>query len=120
MVATRESGPIVQHLPSAPRSQDAEGARLLAGWGGSLAELVDAALAQGSRSLAEACIGLEAGHGCVSRGWTIETSVQPWREGASLADVLGDDVQWSFDVVESNRPAGELAQLLASVGARLL
>ena len=29
--------------------------------------------------------------GTISNGWAITASVQPWREGRSLFDVLGDD-----------------------------
>jgi hypothetical protein len=79
---------------------------------------------------------MEAGHGRISGGWEVDVSVQPWREGRPISDVLGADarlvggasaqapqaaaVQWggvSFDLVEGNRPVDELAWLLASVGA---
>lgn len=103
----------------------AAAASMLSAWGGPLVELVDAALADGHRDLAEACLGLEAGHGSISKGWTIETSVQPWREGSSLHDLLGpaqaapatigdmpvlDAVQWGesrFDVIECDGCNGE-------------
>jgi len=111
----------------------AAAAAMLSEWGGPLVELVDAALASGHRDLAEACLGLEAGHGSISQGWVIETSVQPWREGSSLHDLLGpaqqaapstlgdapvrDAVQWGesrFDVIECDGCSGEELSALLS------
>ena len=60
----------------------------LAPLGTSLAAVVDRAIECGDRSLAEACVLLEAGHGRVRDGWRIEGSLQPWRVGQSITDVF--------------------------------
>ena len=60
-------------------------------YGRSLTEVVDTAIARGERGVAEACVLLEAGHGRVHPGWTVDASLQPWRVGKPLADVFGGD-----------------------------
>ena len=60
----------------------------MASFGKTLVEVVDEAIAQGNRALAEACMLLEAGHGRISTGWLVDTSLQPWREGQPLEDVF--------------------------------
>lgn len=87
----------------------------LAPLGGSLAAVVDAAVAGGERALAEACISMEAGHGRVSRGWRVEASLQPWRVGRALGDVMGgggaaDDLPMIRAALESD--GAERAELM--------
>jgi hypothetical protein len=62
-----------------------------------LVEVVDAALARGDRSTAEAFLSMEAGHGRISTGWIIDAAIQPWREGHALFEdgdiaVEGDSI----------------------------
>jgi hypothetical protein len=51
-----------------------------------LVDLVDHLLLQesGDREKAEALLSMEACHGRVSKGWKIDASIQPWREGTFL------------------------------------
>ena len=61
--------------------------------GKTLQAVVDEAVWRGERSLAEACLLLEAGHGRVSAGWQVDASLQPWRIGQTLAEIFGGDRQ---------------------------
>jgi hypothetical protein len=49
-----------------------------------LVDMVDALLESGDRKMAEALLSMEACHGRVSKGWIIDASIQPWKEGTSL------------------------------------
>ena len=60
----------------------------LAPLGSALFAVVDEALERGDRSLAEDCVLLEAGHGRVSDGWRVSTSLQPWRQGRPVDEVF--------------------------------
>lgn len=51
---------------------------------GTLFALVDDAVARGDRAEAEHWLDLDGGHGLRSAGWRIDSSTQPWREGAAL------------------------------------
>jgi hypothetical protein len=92
----------------------------LAPLGGSCAAVVDAAITQGDRALAEACVLLEAGHGRVSSGWVVDASLQPWRIGQPLAAVFGGD-KGGRGQPSSSPPVPTLAEALTSgaVGARV-
>jgi hypothetical protein len=65
-------------------------------FGSSPHDAVDKALAAGERSVAEGALSLQAGHGRIIPGaseaderWVIDASLQPWRCGDCLDDVLG-------------------------------
>jgi len=60
--------------------------------GSSLVQVVDAALDANERQVAEAYLSMQAGHGCISSGWRIDASLQPWHEGATLFEILGNSV----------------------------
>jgi hypothetical protein len=53
----------------------------------SLVDLVDAALDAGDRSTAECYLSIDAGHGMISTGWTIDCAIQPWKENTKLFDI---------------------------------
>ena len=95
-----------------------------------LVPLVDGLTARGEL---EAYLSQEAGHGRVSRGWTVDAALHPWHEGSVVFHLLrgeprvqrggrtvavGDD---TWDVLECTESEAGLQQLLSwrGGGARL-
>mmetsp|Transcript_15809 Transcript_15809/g.39288 ORF Transcript_15809/g.39288 Transcript_15809/m.39288 type:complete len:452 (+) Transcript_15809:103-1458(+) len=52
----------------------------------SLVDLVDVAVSQGDLDIARAYLSIEAGHGRVSNGWTVDCSIPFWKEGTQFWD----------------------------------
>jgi len=58
---------------------------------GNTVGLIDFAIVNGDRNLALEFLSIDAGHGCISKGWMIDASTQPWKEGTSLFGSGSDD-----------------------------
>lgn len=63
----------------------------------SLVDLVDDAVDRGDNETARLWLGIEAGHGRVSKGWILDNCIEPWREGTRLwnaqsVSVCGEDI----------------------------
>lgn len=51
---------------------------------GSLVNLVDAAIKQGDLATARAWLGVQGGHGRISRGWQLDHCIEFWKESSPL------------------------------------
>jgi len=45
-------------------------------------EIVETSIKCGDRTIAENYLSIDAGHGLISKGWTIDCALQPWKEGS--------------------------------------
>jgi hypothetical protein len=52
----------------------------------SLVDLVDASVARGDLITARSFLSIQAGHGTVSSGWTVDCAIPPWNQGRSLTE----------------------------------
>lgn len=66
----------------------------------SLVTVVDAAVAAGDLAAAKNYLNIEAGHGTVSSGWTLDCAIPPWNEGkkrffdrTSALHVVGESIE---------------------------
>eukprot|EP01083_Nonionella_stella_P167773 564724_1 len=98
---------------------------------GNTVGLIDVAIDNGDRELAEEFLSIDAGHGSISNGWKIDASTQPWKEGTSLcglgsggthAKVLGQGSDskiligdYRYTILESNVTANVLTNILDGV-----
>ena len=86
-----------------------------------LVGMVDAAIAQGKRTLAEQYLSIEAGHGIRDSDgkFVIHNDIRPWNEGSVFLDPERDDIQIidekvatingeRWDIFESNLSVGAL------------
>lgn len=88
--------------------------------GGGCAKLVDDAIRSGDRALAEQLLSIEGSCGRISKGWIIERSTHPWREGKRLKIEQGPGDKMcvegeDFIVFECNFPPPKLSEILQSV-----
>jgi hypothetical protein len=67
----------------------------------SLVQLVDAAVAEGDLETARSYLSIEAGHGTVSSGWTLDCTIPPWNKGRSLHEVTGGPIKVQGDDLAS-------------------
>lgn len=94
---------------------------------GNTVALIDEAVDNGDRELAEEFLSIDAGHGCISKGWKIDASTQPWKEGTSLfgsgvdVSIQGSGMgpgskiaigEHTYTIYESNITAEEFKQIL--------
>ena len=55
----------------------------------SLVELVDVSIDNGDRETAISYLSLDGGHGSISSGWKIDSSIQSWNHGMSVFERIG-------------------------------
>lgn len=92
----------------------------------SLIEAVDTAVLDDDLNAARRLLSVQGGHGRISQGWTLDASIEPWKEGRSLWE--GDDfhisgtslqdavLHWNGEwvVVESSESLDDLKLLFSS------
>lgn len=59
----------------------------------SLVDLVDAAVEKGDLETARAYLGIEGGHGLVSKNWTLDCAIPHWNEGEDVISIGGSKLQ---------------------------
>ena len=64
-------------------------------------ELIDDAIDTGNRSAAENhLLSIDAGHGLIKEGWTIQDAIHPWKKGVRLFG-LDSTIQVQGSTIES-------------------
>ena len=59
---------------------------------------------------------LEAGHGRVSDGWRVSTSLQPWRQGLTLNEVFERNTPQPPSGLAASTGAATIEQVLGGAG----